>query len=102
MSVFRDEIRVFLEIIFAAGCIFGVSAWICALILLVIIPFNTIGKSNKLMIRLNPLNYVFYSSELTPKGLKIRRYFFISIAIFLLSILLSAGSGLIMQLVNTL
>ena len=73
----------------------GVLSWLATMIYAIRIPFNAKPGSLSGWLKVNPLNVVFDSDKLTPKGLAMRKRLLISAACFFASLALGVLSYLI-------
>ncbi len=73
----------------------GVLSWLATMIYAIRIPFNAKPGSLRGWLKVNPLNVVFDSDKLTPKGLVMRKRLLISVTCFFACLALGALSGLI-------
>ena len=86
--------RMFVSI-FTLVCGLGVLAWFAIVIHAIRVPFNAKPGSLSGWLKVNPLNVVFDSDKLTPKGLVMRKRLLISVTCFFACLALGALSGLI-------
>ena len=87
--------------LFAVCLALGVTAWPVAAISLIQLPFNTKPNSITGWLRFNPLNVIFDSEKLTPRGLAIRRRLIVALGLFLSALLAALVSGLIAKLIGS-
>jgi len=64
----------------------GALSWISAVIHAIRVPFNAKPGSLRGWLKFNPLNVVFFSDKLTPKGLAMRKRLIVSISVFLICV----------------
>ena len=87
-------------VIFLLSIAVGFCAWCVAAVTIVLIPFNAIPGAIKGGFRLNPLNVVFYTSLLTPRGLKLRKWLIGAVLTFLGAVGTGIAIGMLAQVLR--
>lgn len=75
----------------------GIGAWCVALITMLLIPFNAVPGAIRGWLRLVPLNVVLYSSLLTPRGLKLRKWLIGAVLTFVGAVATGFACGTLAQ-----
>ena len=83
--------------IFFVACSAGALAWLATAIYSIRVPFHAKAGSLHGWFRANPLNVVFYSEKLTPKGLVLRKRLLLSAGCFVGCCAVGAIAGLILK-----
>ncbi len=81
--------------VFLLSIMVGVCAWCVTVVTWILLPFNAVPGAIKGWLRLNPLNIVFYSELLTPRGLTLRRWFIRAVLGFLGAIAIASVFGML-------
>jgi hypothetical protein len=83
--------------IFFVACGAGALAWVGIVTYAIRVPFHAKSGSLHGWFRANPLNVVFYSEKLTPKGLVLRRRLLLSVSCFVGCVAVGVICGLVLK-----